>query len=193
MAAAVVSGATALLLEANPALTPADAKLLLQVTSSPVSGAGLIEAGAGSVNVAAAVALSRSPMIRSVETTIGGEGFLGMRLESSGTPPSTANPASFWCGVVSLRWWDTPPVSDTLLGSRSSLGSGLVWGNGLVSATSWSGEASPLASDILVWGTQLRRTFWFGETSWFGVVKTVNADILVWGNGLVWGNYLLGD
>ncbi|HEU4935507.1 MAG TPA: S8 family peptidase, partial [Vicinamibacterales bacterium] len=50
MAAAEVSGVTALLLEANPSLTPADVKLLLQVTSSPVSGAGLIEAGAGSIN-----------------------------------------------------------------------------------------------------------------------------------------------
>ena len=34
MASAVVAGASALLLEANPALTPADAKLMLQVTSS---------------------------------------------------------------------------------------------------------------------------------------------------------------
>ena len=34
MAAAVVSGAVALLLDANPALTPAEAKLALQLTSS---------------------------------------------------------------------------------------------------------------------------------------------------------------
>ena len=43
--------------DANPSLTPADTKLALQVTSSRVAGAGLIEAGAGSVNVAAAVRL----------------------------------------------------------------------------------------------------------------------------------------
>ena len=47
MASAVVAGAVALLLEANPALTPADAKLALQLTSSRVAGAGLIEAGRG--------------------------------------------------------------------------------------------------------------------------------------------------
>ncbi|MEO8522344.1 MAG: S8 family serine peptidase, partial [Acidobacteriota bacterium] len=59
MASAVVAGAVALLLEANPRLTPADAKLALQLTSSRVNGAGLIEAGAGSVNIASAVKLSR--------------------------------------------------------------------------------------------------------------------------------------
>ena len=47
MASAVVAGAVALLLDANPSLSPADTKLALQLTSSRVAGAGLIEAGAG--------------------------------------------------------------------------------------------------------------------------------------------------
>src|SRR5205823_2422374 len=59
MSAAVVSGAAALVLEARPGLTPAQVKAALQLTSSRVQGAGLIEAGAGSVNVAAAVDLAR--------------------------------------------------------------------------------------------------------------------------------------
>ena len=59
MSAAVVSGAAALVLEARPTLTPAQVKATLQLTSSRVEGAGLIEAGAGSLNVAAAVALAR--------------------------------------------------------------------------------------------------------------------------------------
>ena len=48
-AAAMVSGAAALLRQAQPSLTPADVKLALQITSSPVAGAGLIEAGAGAL------------------------------------------------------------------------------------------------------------------------------------------------
>ena len=55
MSSAVVAGAVALLLEANPRLKPADVKLVLQVTSSRVENAGLIEAGAGSLNIASAV------------------------------------------------------------------------------------------------------------------------------------------
>ena len=48
----------ALLLEANPRLTPSEAKIALQLTSSRVAGAGLIEAGAGSLNIAAAMELA---------------------------------------------------------------------------------------------------------------------------------------
>ena len=59
MSAAVVSGAAALVLEARPQLTPAQVKAALQLTSSRVTDAGLIEAGAGSLNVAAAVALAK--------------------------------------------------------------------------------------------------------------------------------------
>ncbi|HET7698099.1 MAG TPA: S8 family peptidase, partial [Vicinamibacterales bacterium] len=70
MAAAVVSGAAALVLEAHPGLTPAQVKAALQLTSSRVEGAGLIEAGAGSLNVAAAVALGREGL---PETVIAGE------------------------------------------------------------------------------------------------------------------------
>ena len=57
MSAAVVSGAAALLLEANPRLTPLDVRLALQLSSTFLPAAGLIGGGAGSVNVAAAVDL----------------------------------------------------------------------------------------------------------------------------------------
>ena len=61
MSAAVVSGTVALLLEANPRMSPADVKLALQLTSSRVPDAGLIEAGTGSVNAVAAMNLTRRP------------------------------------------------------------------------------------------------------------------------------------
>ena len=51
MSSAVVSGAVALLLESSPSLTPQQVKVSLQSTASPIEGAGLVEAGAGSLNV----------------------------------------------------------------------------------------------------------------------------------------------
>ena len=54
-AAAVVSGAAALVLQANPALTPDQVKAALVGPATPVA-ASAIDAGAGQLNVAAAVA-----------------------------------------------------------------------------------------------------------------------------------------
>ena len=49
MATAVVSGAVAQLLQAEPRLSPQDVKFALQYTAQPLKGFGLIEQGAGSL------------------------------------------------------------------------------------------------------------------------------------------------
>ncbi len=64
MSAAVAAGAAALLLEARP-VKPAEAKVLLQLTSGAVSGSGLLEAGAGSLNIVGAVGAARRRESRS--------------------------------------------------------------------------------------------------------------------------------
>ena len=75
MAAAVVSGAVAQVLQAEPKLTPAQVKFALQYTAEPIPGFGLIEQGAGSLDVPLAAALATSKDLRQapLETTIGGE------------------------------------------------------------------------------------------------------------------------
>ena len=172
MAAAVVSGATALLLEANPSLTPADAKLLLQVTSSPVAGAGLIEAGAGSLNIAAAVALGVSPGAVIQTTSIGDETvpWLGIAFGSA------LDSALRSLIVSNILVWGSSIVVGDVTASRVQSDI-LVWGSGLASASSkqvtgnilvWGSQT--VSSDILVWGSR------------------VSSDILVWGNILVWGS-----
>ena len=89
MSTAVVSGALALLLEAQPSLTPAQAKAALQLTSSRLPGAGLIEAGAGEVNVVAALALVsgnagfRKTTIAREEVTSNGLAFGTRRITSA--------------------------------------------------------------------------------------------------------------
>ncbi|MCC7415504.1 MAG: S8 family peptidase [Acidobacteria bacterium] len=78
MAAAEVSGAAALLLEARPRLRPADARLALQVTSTFVPEVGLLGAGAGSVDAPGAAAVlanravstaRRTPLLRILDPT----------------------------------------------------------------------------------------------------------------------------
>ena len=60
MATATVSGAVALLLQAQPKLTPAEVKFALQYTAERLNDFGIIEQGAGSLNVPLAAALVAS-------------------------------------------------------------------------------------------------------------------------------------
>ena len=71
MAAGVVSGAAALLLEEQPGLKPAGSEAALQLTSSFMPEAGLIAVGAGGMNVLAAAEFVETGVLNS--TTISGE------------------------------------------------------------------------------------------------------------------------
>ncbi|HEX8636550.1 MAG TPA: S8 family serine peptidase, partial [Pyrinomonadaceae bacterium] len=59
MATPIVSGAAALLLQANPKLTPNMVKMILQYTAQPLAGFNHLEQGAGSLNVEGAVRLAK--------------------------------------------------------------------------------------------------------------------------------------
>jgi serine protease AprX len=59
MAAPVVSGAAALMLQANPKLTPNLVKAILMYTAQPLSGFDTLEQGAGELNIDGAVRLAR--------------------------------------------------------------------------------------------------------------------------------------
>ena len=70
MAAAVVSGAAALLLEERPGLQPLTTKAALQLTSTFMPASGLIRGGSGSLNVLAAAEFVRDGDLS--DTTIAG-------------------------------------------------------------------------------------------------------------------------
>lgn len=72
MAAAVVSGAAALVLEAAPATSQSELRRRLQKTASRVGTSGLLQTGAGSLNVVAALQFPSS-----VAVTIAGEAQVG--------------------------------------------------------------------------------------------------------------------
>ena len=120
LAAAAAAGAAALVLESRN-LSPAETKLVLQFTSSRVAGAGLIEAGAGSLNVVAAVGVARgkrrymrvtapSAMSRNVPR------FIAYRNDDSGTGlVSIGSPARRSSGPIFSRrsMPSSPPVAWT--------------------------------------------------------------------------------
>ena len=60
VAAPVVSGAAAVLLQANPGLTPPLIKAILQYSAEPLAGENLLSQGAGLVNLAGAVSLAQA-------------------------------------------------------------------------------------------------------------------------------------
>ncbi len=60
VAAPVVAGAAAVLLHANPGLTPPMIKAILQYTAQPLPGANLLQQGAGLLNLQGAVSLAKA-------------------------------------------------------------------------------------------------------------------------------------
>ncbi len=60
VAAPAVAGAAAVLLQANPGLTPPLVKAILQYTAQPLRGANLLQQGAGQLNVEGAVRLAQA-------------------------------------------------------------------------------------------------------------------------------------
>src|SRR5260370_10466250 len=55
----IVAGTVAVLLEANPRLTPNMIKMILMYTAQPLAGFNMLEQGAGEINVKGAVRLAK--------------------------------------------------------------------------------------------------------------------------------------
>jgi serine protease AprX len=83
MAAPTVAGAAALLLEANPTLTPNLVKAILMYTAQPLAGYNLLEQGTGELNIEGAVRLAKL-----VRTNLNAQTPLGSPLLTVNTPPA---------------------------------------------------------------------------------------------------------
>src|SRR5262249_46694537 len=142
MAAAVVSGAAALLLEERPNLQPLGVKAALELTSTFMPKAGGVRTGAGSLNVAAAASLVGDRRVENTavtDTRLVASGLLLMSPDQVNSvratstvvpqPGSQSKSPSFSSSADILVWGD----SDILVWGDSNI---LVWGD----------------SDILVWG-----------------------------------------
>ncbi|MDQ2635619.1 MAG: S8 family serine peptidase, partial [Actinomycetota bacterium] len=162
MATAVVSGAVAQLLQLQPKLTPAEVKFALQFTAQRLDGFGILEQGAGSLNVPLAAALveSRSGRGAPASVEIGSEFIDAGRITFASTP--------LWSGIGrgnSIVWGDT-----IIWGNRMVFGNTTVWGTTII----WGNRGRDVGGDTIIWGNRGQGQAW--------------ADSIVWGSTIIWGN-----
>jgi subtilisin family serine protease len=122
MAAAVVSGAVAQLLQAAPELTPVQVKAVLQLTAQQLDGVALVEQGAGSLNVPLAVALATVGNFADAPTGV----EIGGELVEAGDLAFTSTTSWGRTDALSggLR------VGNTVIWNSQSLqGNTIIWGN----------------------------------------------------------------
>jgi serine protease AprX len=183
MAAGVVSGGVALLLNADTRLSPAQVKVLLQTGARFMPAAGLIAAGTGSVDFSQSVKLAKQGLVSSLLSTV--SNILGLSSGASFFDRGTLIDRAYdRTGIRLLGLLDlgvllggadsAEPGVLSLLGQSNSLGrtpaNYLVWGS----------VAGYTSSYYLVWGSSIQDTQ--GEYLVWGSMS--DGDYLVWGSNL---------
>ena len=167
MAAPVVAGTVALMMQANPALTPNLVKAILQYTAEHKSRYNDLAQGAGFLNARGAVQVARSFVAGGNSTPLDGAG---------GADPTPWNKHINWgnhrIGGGVLRPDANAWRLNVTWGAASTAeGDTIVWGT-----VAGSVRGSSVAEDNIVWGTTCEST---------------TCDDIVWGtsaeDNIVWG------
>jgi serine protease AprX len=157
MATAVVSGAVALLLESNKNLTPIQVKLALQMSATYMPEAGLIGAGAGSINLVVA-----------------------RRIASAGLtdplPVSSIAGSPVLAGGVAFL--DPGTLSDRLY---SSVGMRILWGDQLTGV--WTDPSRIIWGDLNLLGLANPNTSLdANRIIWGDVSLSATSTRIIWGD-----------
>lgn len=189
MAAAVASGAAALLLDERPRLNPSDVKLALQLTSSHVNGEGFATVGAGSLNSLAAAKFVAHPRRGLPTTTIG-----GASVQAAGVAFVTSSQVQ----PQTIVWGGSTLQGGTIVwGGAAMRGATIVWGT--ADTIVWGGNAGDAST--IVWGgstTQGSTIVWGGSALWGNTIVWGEAATIVWGEQtdyttIVWGGSVQGS
>jgi subtilisin family serine protease len=204
MAAPVVSGTVALMLQANPTLTPNLVKALLQYTAQRYPGYSALRQGAGFLNSLGAVKLAKfyaSNQVGSrmpVQKTWSKEIIWGNHRISHGyiNPKGSAWSTKVVWGAAHGLGGD---LDNIVWGTECGACDNIVWGTYDADNIVWG----TMSLDNIVWGTAFD-----GDNIVWG---TLDADNIVWGtdcggadcdkiiwgtvdlDNIVWGTALLGD
>ncbi len=181
MAAAVVSGGVALLLDAQPSMSPAQVKIVLQTGARFIPSAGLIGGGTGSVDFAQSLKIAKQGLLDALLSTV--TNLLGL---SSG--------ASFIdAGTLIDRVYDRTGIRllnlldlGALLGGADGAEEGVL---------TLLGQGNPLGktpANYLVWGSVAGYTSSY-YLVWGSAIQDSDGEYLVWGSSsdedyLVWGS-----
>ncbi|HKP73173.1 MAG TPA: S8 family serine peptidase, partial [Pyrinomonadaceae bacterium] len=193
MATPVAAGAAALLLQANPRLTPNMVKMILMYTAQPLSGFNMFEQGAGQLNIEGAVRLARAVRGDLSAATPVGSWLLATNLPA---PQSEIAGQVFgWSqGIVLNRTYATGTELVTryqrVYAAGMLLGDGVIEGREeqTVDASKMSGGVS-LGENILTSGGAP-----VGEGAMFLSTSMLLGDGIVIGDGIVVGDgIIVGD
>jgi serine protease AprX len=190
MAAGVVSGGIAMLLQGKSSLTPAQVKLLLQTGSSYLPHDGLVSSGAGSINLWS----SRRASYNGLGDLLSGLPIIGGLL----SPPSGV---VFWDeGSMSRRMYEGRGIR--LLGLLDLLGAllnpnALQWDT--LNLVGQNNAVAPLGSNYILWGDVTRWT----ESEyilWGDTIQTPDGNYILWGDTqmtegyyILWGDSVTQD
>ncbi len=188
MAAAVVSGGVALLLNANPSLSPAQVKIALQMGARYMSDGGLIGAGAGNVNFAQTMKVAQSGLVSSLLNTV--TSVLG--LSSGATFRDRGSLIDRVYDRTGLRLLGILDLGALLGGAENG-----EWGVlNLLGLTNPLGSVPP---NRLVWG---QVAGWSSSyyVIWGSAIQSPSGQYVIWGssdysdpNYVIWGSAWTGD
>ena len=198
MAAAMVSGGAALLLESSPTLTVRQLKVALQVTAKPMISEGLVAAGTGSVNLYAARKFAAPQELLGLlpTSTISGEIVSGGGLTylSTGAKVDMSN-----AGFAGMRVFGLIDVRKQPYASRTSTTgpSQIIWGEHSTwtydQQIIWGEQILSPAGQQIIWGEQV-----FNPTGeqiiWGEQFYSPSGQQIIWGeadttsgNQIIWG------
>jgi serine protease AprX len=189
MAAAVVSGGVALLLQAKPNLTPAQVKIGLQMGATFVPNGGLVGGGTGSVSFPATMKIVNQGLVSSLLDTV--TSLLGL---SSGATFRDGGVLIASGGLVD-RVYDRSGIKFLGLldlgGLFSSPGGGE---SGVLNLLGTSNPLGQVPANYLVWGDVSKWTSNY-YLVWGDAIQSPSGQYLVWGDSehtsssyLVWGD-----
>ena len=212
MAAPVVAGVVASMLQANPTLTPNLIKAILQYTSEQYVGYKPLEQGAGFLNGLGAVRLAKfyatnRPGARlPVQKAWSRHVIWGSHVLGNGylNPKGNAwNPSVVWGSVKTLGSagdnivWGTVCASadcdNIVWGTADATGDNIVWGTALSAIGDNIVWGTVFAGDNIVWGTAAGDNIVWGTDC-----GGADCDNIVWGtvsaaDNIVWGTAADGD